>query len=133
MIVLDTHVLVWMDRNDPALGPRSRKLIEDCWESDSVAVSAISFWEVAMLEQRERVVLPLPVEDWRADLIQSGLKELPLDGRIALLASGLQAFHKDPADRFITASAILSEAVLLTADNELLSWEGQIERQNARL
>jgi PIN domain nuclease of toxin-antitoxin system len=86
-----------------------------------------------MLEQRERVVLPLPVEDWRADLIQSGLKELPLDGRIALLASGLQAFHRDPADRFITASAILSEAVLLTADNELLSWEGQIERQNARL
>jgi PIN domain nuclease of toxin-antitoxin system len=122
-----------MDRDDPALGSRSRKLIEDCWGSDSVAVSAISFWEVAMLEQRERVVLPLPVEDWRADLLQSGLKELPLDGRTALLASGIQAFHKDPADRFIAASAILSEAVLLTADDDLLTWEGQVERQNARL
>ena len=47
MIVLDTHSLLWMDRNDIALGPQSRVLIEQAWRTDAVAVSAISFWAPA--------------------------------------------------------------------------------------
>ena len=49
MIVLDTHVLLWLDREDPALGPSSRERIRTAWEKGSLAVCAISFWEVAML------------------------------------------------------------------------------------
>ena len=37
MIVLDTHALVWMDRNDSMLGPQTRALIENTWRSDVVA------------------------------------------------------------------------------------------------
>ena len=73
MIVLDTHALLWMDRNDASLGNLSRRRIEDAWRNDTVAVSAISFWEVAMLAQRGRIVLPAPVEAWRADLLQAGV------------------------------------------------------------
>ena len=49
MILLDTHVLLWLDRNDPALGSTCRGLIQEAWEQDAMAVCAISFWEVAML------------------------------------------------------------------------------------
>ena len=53
MILLDTHVLLWLDRDDPALGPSSRELIRTAWGDGSLAVCAISFWEVTMLAARE--------------------------------------------------------------------------------
>ena len=133
MIVLDTHVLLWMDRNDEALGPLARNLIESQWQDDTVAVSAISFWEVAMLEQRQRIALPTLVKEWRAELTQSGLKEISVDGHVALLASELKSFQRDPADRFIAATAMVHDATLLTADAQILGWEGSLKRQDARL
>ena len=48
-----------MDRNDPMLGPQARALIENTWRSDVVAVSAISFWETALLADRGLIVLPV--------------------------------------------------------------------------
>ena len=133
MIVLDTHVLLWMDRNDEALGPLARSVIESQWHDDTVAVSAISFWEVAVLQQRQRIALPKLVQEWRAELTQSGLKEISLDGHVALLASELKSFQRDPADSFIAATAMVSDATLLTADAQILGWEGSLKRQDARL
>ena len=54
MIILDTHVLLWLDREDPALVPSSRERILTAWGQGSVAVCAISFWEVAMFAARGR-------------------------------------------------------------------------------
>lgn len=132
MIVLDTHALLWMDGNDASLGVQARRQIEDAWRMDGVAVSAISFWEVAMLAQRGRVVLPVAVEIWRADLLQAGVQEISIDGRIALLATSLQNLHRDPADRFIVATAIHHRASLVTADSKILEWEAELARQDAR-
>lgn len=132
MIILDTHALLWMDRNDDTLGSRTRRQIEDAWRTDGIAVSAISFWEVAMLAQRGRVILPVAIEIWRAELLQAGVQEIPIDGRIALLATSLQNLHKDPADRFIVATALFYQALLVTADNKILDWLSGLARQNAR-
>ena len=132
MIVLDTHVLLWMDRNDESLGARSRHLIENAWQTDTVAVSAISFWEVAMLAQRGRVVLPAAIEAWRADLLQAGVQEIPVNGGIALRATTLQELHRDPADRFIVATALHHHALLVTAESKILDWQAELVRQDAR-
>ena len=131
VIVLDTHALLWMDRNDPMLGPQTRELIENNWRSDVVAVSAISFWETALLADRGRVVVPVPAEAWRLDLLQAGLREIPVDGRIALLATRLERLHRDPADRFIVATSLQLGATLVTADSEILGWAGNLPRQAA--
>lgn len=132
MILLDTHALVWMDADDPALGKTSRRLIQQAWDAESLAVSAISFWECAMLQQRERLTLPMPAHVWRMDLIAAGLQECPLDGEVAILAAQLEFLHKDPADRFITATAMVQAATLVTADERLLSWKHRLKRQDAR-
>ncbi len=129
--MLDTHALLWMDRNDPMLGPRARGLIENTWRSDVVAVSAISFWETALLAARGRIVLPVPAEAWRLDLLQAGVREIAIDGRIALLATRLEGLHRDPADRFIVATALQLGATLVTADGLLLGWNGALPRQDA--
>lgn len=127
-MILDTHALLWMDRNDPALGQEARKGIDAAWRSGQVAVSAISFWEAAMLAERGRIVLPMPVTLWREDWICAGLTEIPVDGRIALLATQLENLHRDPADRFIMATAIDRNATLVTADRLMLEWPGKLLR-----
>jgi PIN domain nuclease of toxin-antitoxin system len=132
VIVLDTHALLWMDRNDASLGSQSRRLIEDAWRTDTVAVSAISFWEAAMLAQRGRIVLPVALETWRAELLQAGVQEIPINGRIALLATSFHDLHRDPADRFIVATAMHHGALLITADSKILEWQADLASQNAR-
>lgn len=132
MILLDTHVLLWLDRDDAQLGHQARKSIAQAWERCQVAVSVISFWEADMLNRRGRIHLGLPPERWRADWLEAGLLELPLEGGIALQAVELDAFHADPADRFIAASAIWHSATLLTADQAILNWPGSLERLDGR-
>ncbi|MCP9882272.1 type II toxin-antitoxin system VapC family toxin [Cyanobium sp. Alchichica 3B3-8F6] len=132
MILLDTHVLLWLDRDDAQLGSQARQAIREAWEHGQVAVSAISFWEAAMLERRGRIQLGLPPARWRADWLEAGLLELPLEGGVALQAVELDAFHADPADRFIAATAIWHRATLLTADQAILNWAGSLERLDGR-
>lgn len=127
-MILDTHALLWMDRNDPALGPQARRQIEADWRSGQLAVSAISFWEIAMLAERGRITLPMPVALWREDWIKAGLEEIPIDGRIALLSTQLENLHRDPADRFIIATAIDRNTALVTADRLILDWPGTLSR-----
>lgn len=131
MILLDTHALIWMDGDNPKLGKRARQAIEGAWRSNEVVVSAITFWECALLYSQSRIRLAGPVQDWRGELLTSGLVELPLDGAIAILAAQFQGLHKDPADRFIAATAIRFGATLVTADARLLRWRQGPKRQDA--
>ena len=131
VILLDTHVLVWMDADDPALGRAARRAINQAWEAQRMGVSAVSFWECAMLHARGRITLPKSPLAWRGDLIAAGLVEWPIDGEIAILAADLETLHKDPADRFIVATAISHRAALLTADERLLEWKHALKRVNA--
>ena len=124
MILLDTHVLLWLDRDDAQLGHQARKTIAQAWERCQVAVSVISFWEAAMLNRRGRIHLGLPPERWRADWLEAGLLELPLEGGIALQTASL------PPAR--SGSAIWQRATLLTADQAILNWPGSLERLDGR-
>jgi PIN domain nuclease of toxin-antitoxin system len=132
-VILDTHTLLWMDRNDSALGQLARQQIELAWRAGTVAVSAISFWEAAMLALRGRIVLPVVADRWRADWLQAGLIEIPVDGRIALLSCDLDNFPRDPADRFIVATALAANLPMMTADQKILDWDGKLERYSAGL
>jgi PIN domain nuclease of toxin-antitoxin system len=65
-------------------------------------------------------------------LLAAGLLELPLDGEVADAAARLTDLPRDPADRFIVATAIKQRATLLTADRALLDWKGAFRRADAR-
>ena len=60
------------------------------------------------------------------------MREKPLSAEIALLAAELNELHGDPFDRIIVATALVEEAILLTADRPLLAWPGEMRRQDAR-
>jgi PIN domain nuclease of toxin-antitoxin system len=130
-VLLDTHVLIWLDQDDPALGPKARKSADAALQQGQLVVSAISFWETAMLIARGRITMTLPITAWRRDLLSLGLVEIPVDGAIGIAAVQLD-LHGDPADRIIAATAQMKGAVLLTADQPLLQWNNALARSDAR-
>ncbi|MEO8313768.1 MAG: type II toxin-antitoxin system VapC family toxin [Pseudomonadota bacterium] len=133
MIVLDTNALVWVTISDKRLGRKSRALFDKHWAAGGVAVSAITFWEVGLLEARKRLRLPAPVVEWRRSLLDAGVVELPLDGAVALRSLDLSGLPDDPADRFIAATALIHDAILMTADDSILDWRHGLERHDARV
>ncbi|MDH5586844.1 MAG: PIN domain nuclease [Nitrospirota bacterium] len=98
---------------------------------DALAVSAISFLEIVLLHQKERIILTQGVSAWRNQLLEFGLRELPLDGEICIASTTLANFHSDQADRFITASSVFYGASLLTADTRILKWTEKVHRIDA--
>lgn len=132
MILLDTHALVWLESGSERLGSRARGMADRALAEDELCVSAISFWEVAMLAAKERIVLSRSPESLRDELLASGLIEIPLSGDVAIGATKLEAFHGDPADRFLVAAAQAVSATLVTADSRLLDWPGRVKRHDAR-
>ena len=132
LILLDTHSLIWLDQADDRLGPKTRSQLDAALKDKNLFVSAISFWELAMLQTKGRLILP-PLIHWRKDLLDMGLKEVPVTGDIGILANNLEEFHPDPADRLIVASALKIGATLVTADKRILAWSGQLNCMNIEM
>lgn len=132
MILLDTHVLLWTSYGDRRLGPRARRQLEAEWSAGGVGVSAVSFWEIAMLVQKGRLGFEMAPEDWRRRQLAEGLVEIPVDGDIAMRAGLLADLPGDPADRIIVATALAGHQ-LMTRDARILAWPGQLDRLDARL
>ena len=133
MILLDTHALIWLVLGSERLGAAARRRCEELIRTRGVLVSAISFWEVAILVRKNRLQLATSPAAWRDGVLRQGIIEIPIDGMTALEAPALPDFHADPADQLIGAAAIRNGATLLTADERILQWRGQLTRQDARL
>lgn len=133
MLLLDTHVLIWLDEGNPRIGKTALTLIDESLAIGQLGVATISFWEVAMLVEKQRLTMLTELDIWRADLLQAGLVEIPLQGATAIRAGQLALFHGDPADRMIVATAIENSATLMTADEKILSWSRFHHAIDARL
>lgn len=121
LVLLDTHVWVWLMEGTERLCPAARALISAAAAAGTLRVSAISVWEVAMLEAKGRLTFRQDCRAWVRDALASpGLCLVPLDPDIAVDSTRLPgAVHGDPADRIVTATARALGATLVTADSRI--------------
>ena len=75
MVLLDTSALLWLWAGDARLGPQARETIDVALHNERLAVSAITFCEVAMLRDKGRLDFPDDVGLWRRELLANGLVE----------------------------------------------------------
>ena len=126
-LVLDTHVWIWaFEGMTERLDSKVLTAIEQAARASTLAVSAISVWELAMLVKRGRLRLTTAVNSWiEASLRPPGVRIIPVGAALALDSVELPDFdhHKDPADRLIVATA-RRHGTLLTCDESLLEWAG---------
>lgn len=118
MILLDTHVLLWVLARGDRIGPQARRVTE---QAGVRYVSAVTFAEIAIKGARNKLRAPGNLSELITDL---GFVPLPLDARHA---SGLRRFptlgRHDPFDRLLVAQADVDRLTLLTADSTLLALE----------
>jgi PIN domain nuclease of toxin-antitoxin system len=130
VILLDTQAAIWFT-TDAGLGKRSQAIADKALADDCLAISAISFWEIALLIAKGRVRSLDSAAEMRRQVLNAGVTELPLTGDIASRAVEIGNLPNDPADRFIIATAIVHGAMLITADKQLLNWKHPLKRQDA--
>lgn len=93
----------------------------------------MSFWEVGILVAKGRMSLHVPLTDWRRMALGQGIAEVPLTGDIAMISTAHSGLPADPADRIIATTAMFIDGLLITSDRQLLRWEGDLQRHDARV
>jgi PIN domain nuclease of toxin-antitoxin system len=124
-VLLDTHYWVWLqfDVKD-RIAAKTLKAIDAAAASGSLLLSAISVWEVAMLEAKHRLQLFSECDQWvKRALATPGLTLVPLTPEIAIQSTRLPGtIHGDPSDRIIAATARVMGARLATCDEKLIDY-----------
>lgn len=123
-LLLDTHVWIWLMLASTELAVSSRAAIDRAAGSGQLRVAAISVWEAALLGSRGRIALGRPIAQWITAAISApGLSIEPLLPEIAVEACCLpEAFHRNPVDRMIVATARITGAALMTRDRQILDY-----------
>jgi PIN domain nuclease of toxin-antitoxin system len=119
LLLLDTHVLVWLMFGESRLGARAKDAIARASREERLRVSAITPWEIGVLVYKKRLDLHRDLMTW---VSMPGIALVPLDPEIAVGSTCLPfEMHPDPADRILVATARQIGATLVTADRALLA------------
>ncbi len=120
MIVLDTSALLFWTLDPAKLSQKAHEVIQG---ADRILVSSISIWEIALKVRRQKLVLPLAINDY-ADRLQrlKSLEILPVDVQTWLENFDLPWEHLDPVDRTIVALAARFNCPLVTADRVMADY-----------
>lgn len=118
-LLLDTHIVLWLDSGDETLRPATRILIDACWRrGGTIFVSAVTAWEIALLADVGRIELDLAPTRWMERFLdRPGVSAAPLGWRAASISYSLAELpHRDPADRLLIATAVDLACPFVTYD-----------------
>lgn len=125
MILLDTHTLIWFLTSPDKLSSHARITIEKELKYAKLQISSITIWEICQLVKREKVKFKESLSKTLQIINKMNeLEFIAIDNQIAQLSESLPGiFHKDPADRFIVATAIQFGATLITKDEKIRKYK----------
>ncbi len=129
-ILLDTHMLLWATTAPERLPKTAQSVIED-WRN-TLFFSTVSIWEIAIKSDLDRGDFQGDADIIRELLLNNGFEEIALEGRHAVAIRNLPKLHGDPFDRILIAQAHAENMSLLTADETISRYPGDIIFSRAR-
>lgn len=121
-LLMDTHVWLWLNFAVPKVSPSALKSLREASQQQAIYLSPISMWEISLKFSRGKIDLDRPLRQWMTEALgMPGLQLAPISSEIAIECAELpSAFHGDPADRIIAATARVEGLTLVTHDKRLL-------------
>lgn len=119
-MILDTCALIWLAEGGRHLTPAAKEAIADV---PTLYISAITGFEVGVKHAQRKLELPVAPAEWLAGVLSHhDIDTLDLSLDVCVAAAGLPPIHRDPADRFILATAKLSRLPIITADERFSTY-----------
>jgi PIN domain nuclease of toxin-antitoxin system len=122
-LLLDTHIWLWSLLEPRRLSRRVKRELAD--PSTELWLSPISVWELSVLVRRGRLRLEYGFQEWvETALVRAPLREAPVTNDVAMATYDIDLPHRDPADRFLAATAAVFDLTLVTGDERLIAAKG---------
>lgn len=123
MLLLDTHVVLWLD-SGLELDDAAVREIDQAAADSELFISPVSAWEIGLLVRKGRVSLDTAPDTWLERFLRlPGLRTTPLTPQIAIASSFLpEPLHSDPADRLLVATARAQNLTIVTRDRLLQNY-----------
>jgi PIN domain nuclease of toxin-antitoxin system len=126
-VLLDTHSWVWLQNDQLDMRGAVRQTLQDALDRDALFACSISMLEIANAARRGRMSFDRSLADWfKISQRNPGVRLIDISPEIALDTMKLpSAFHGDPGDRIIAATARVNGLTLCTHDRDLLRFGKQ--------
>lgn len=113
--LIDTHAIIWFMKGDPMLSEKAREIIltdyKNCY------ISIVSFWEMAIKININKLDLGLPFEEVESWSIENGLSNfLNVEIPHTVTLAQLPFHHRDPFDRTLIAQALNEKLTVITKE-----------------
>jgi PIN domain nuclease of toxin-antitoxin system len=124
-LLLDTQILLWAAGPYDKLSRKTRQLLED--PNNILVFSTASLWEI-VIKRTQRDDFEADPRELRRALLDNGYEELTVTSLHAFAVEDLPPLHKDPFDRMLVAQSRMEGIMLLTADAQLLRYQGLVQK-----
>ena len=120
-LLLDTHIWLWIHREPWKLTSEVNQILTD--PDTDLWLSPVSIWELITLLDKRRVSIREDVNQWiEKSKRELFLREAPFSWEVAQELRF--TLLRDPADRFLAATAKALDLTLVTADERLMRVDG---------
>jgi PIN domain nuclease of toxin-antitoxin system len=121
--LLDTHIWLWSSREPHKLSSQVRQALSD--SENARLLSPISIWEALLLIEKRKLEMHEDFRKWYGRTAEDlALEEAAVTWQVVHEMRSILPNHRDPADRFLAATAIIYDLVLVTADQKLMGVPG---------
>jgi len=122
-LLLDTHIWIWTILEPHKLTSEIHQTVTD--PANARFLSPVSIWEAIILLEKKRIEIDQDFGVWFEDSKRElDLQDAWLNWKVVHELRFMMLGYKDPADRFLAATAKAYDLTLVTADQRLLHIPG---------
>lgn len=126
MIVLDTHIVIWLAEAPELLSTAATEAIKGERQRGSLAISDMTLLELALVISAGKVRVRTSLAAFLGQ-VERNFEVLPVSGAIAELTMRFSpAYPRNPVDRVIGATALAHSCKLITKD-EKIQGSGEVQ------